>query len=227
MDKREENPAEEQRLTGEAWQIAEEIRRSLANIKQSQTSEKPILAEDETNDIMGDNETTTIMEIMQTVEVEQTEAPDTESASSFKQGTFFAKVFSRTEAAQENKKNTERILTITAAVLVWCALVGGSFGFLWHKLNTDRTALYAMMESEIRNVQESNTLALDEMTAKIQTISTDIEMIKESMANTGAAIDSSSAANREALTEKIDELDKQLASLQQSLKILQEDKNAR
>ncbi len=47
------------------------------------------------------------------------------------------------------------------------------------------------------------------------------------MTNTGAAIDSSSAANREALTEKIAELDKQLASLQESLRVLQEDKNAR
>ncbi|MPN10298.1 hypothetical protein SDC9_157593 [bioreactor metagenome] len=225
MNQKQENPAEEQKLTGEAQQIAEEIRRSLSHIKNSQSAR--IFAEEEEDT----KKATTVQKTLEITETMETGAHVSKKTAEGGLFTFLQRFFQGKRAAQsgksQNKRNNKQRLTIVAAVLVWCALAVGSYGFLWHKLNVERTALYDMMETEIRHVQESNTSALNEMTAKIQTISEDIDTIKESMANTGAAIDSSSATNREVMAEKIAELDKQLASLQQSLKILQEDKNAR
>ncbi len=226
MNQKQENPAAEQKLTGEAQQIAEEIRRSLSNIKNSQSVHISAEGEEDTK------KATTAQKTLEITGITEAVAPESKKASirgffSFLQCFFQGKNAAHTGKFQNKKKYNKQRLTIMAAVLVWCALAGGSYGFLWHKLNVERAVLYDMMENEIRTVQKSNTLALDEMTAKIQTISEDIDAIKESMANTGAAIDSSSATNREVMAEKIAELDKQLASLQQSLKVLQEDKNAR
>ncbi|GEM_PF-5158964 len=114
---------------------------------------------------------------------------------------------------------------IVIGVVIWLLVVAGSYGVIFYTLQAREKALEAFVETKMAEIVADNKVAIASMEESLAVMEADVAAVTEYLADTDAAISTSAAANREAMTEKIAELDAQLKKLEASLKILEADAN--
>ncbi|ATW26882.1 hypothetical protein [Candidatus Formimonas warabiya] len=121
-------------------------------------------------------------------------------------------------------KNTSarKILVVFLFVSLWGALVYGGYWYIDSRLDQMQTQI----NQSIVDVQETNTLRIQELEDKLSTVQKDMQVISLALEQTGKEVSTSGSSTREELNKRMQELDKRLEELKQSLEILKESKGA-
>lgn len=125
---------------------------------------------------------------------------------------------SRTPAEEKNK----RILLL--CIVIFAVIVAGSAFFIHWRLAADRAAIDAIVEQRMAELSASNTASLEDINSRLSAIEGQMTEIVDILEITDKSISSSSSANREAMAKQIQELDKQMAKLKESINLLLESK---
>lgn len=105
-------------------------------------------------------------------------------------------------------------------LIVFIIAVAGSCTGLFIKFSADK----AFVKQELAGMAQSNQEAFDDINARLSSMEEQMQEISVVLAEADQSISSSSSANREAMAQKIEELNKQLANLKKSLELLKESK---
>jgi septal ring factor EnvC (AmiA/AmiB activator) len=106
-----------------------------------------------------------------------------------------------------------RLRVILALVLLWaCLLVGG----FWYARQ--------YIDQKVLEIQETNALNVQDLEEKMQSLSAEMKIIKESLTQTDKALSSTGTTSKE-VKKRIEEMDNQLKELEKSLSVLQESGN--
>jgi hypothetical protein len=105
-------------------------------------------------------------------------------------------------------------------LIVFIIAVAGSCAGLFVKFSADK----AFVRQELASMAQSNQEAFDDINARLSSMEEQMKEISLVLAEADQSISSSSSANRQAMAQKIEELNKQLASLKKSLELLKESK---
>ncbi|MBE0467469.1 MAG: hypothetical protein IBX71_09650 [Candidatus Desulforudis sp.] len=97
---------------------------------------------------------------------------------------------------------------ILGSVVLWCGLLYGAYYYA-----TD------YIDSALRSVQETNALHVRTLGDRLDSIQLEVEHVKEALADTDQVL-ARSDETREALSQRITELDRQLERLEESLNTL-------
>lgn len=120
---------------------------------------------------------------------------------------------------------TEKNKRVLLVCIVLCAvIVAGSAYFIHWRLAADRAAIDAIVEQRMAELSADNTAALADINTRLTTIEGQMTEIEDILEITDQSISSSSSANREAMAKQIQELDKQMAKLKESINLLLESK---
>lgn len=106
-----------------------------------------------------------------------------------------------------------QLRVILALVLLWASLFAGGF---WYARQ--------YIEQIVLEIQETNALTVQDLEEKIQSLSSEMKIIKETLTRTDKTLSSTGTASEE-VKKRIEEMDIQLKELEKSLSILQETGN--
>ena len=129
------------------------------------------------------------------------------------------------EKSSSQKQKT--IIIISICIFLFLVISIGTGYFIFEKLKTDKEELTTLIDQKTSAIKEENEQAFDEMNDQLIDIESQMDDLVTILEDTDDAIIQSGADSREAMSEKIEELDKQLSKLKESLEILMEDQNAR
>ncbi|HEX7056279.1 MAG TPA: hypothetical protein VF260_03640 [Bacilli bacterium] len=135
---------------------------------------------------------------------------------------------------KKEKKSPGKWLPWTAAIIVWAALIAGSFGLARHYIDGIKQQLVQVEENNQANT-EALTKNLDELKAQLdvhkktteelqkqlQAIADELTAVKEEMALAGDTLNSADDTKK-ALSERITDLGKELEGLRSLIKKLEE-----
>ncbi|HAG11782.1 MAG TPA: hypothetical protein DCK76_10505 [Desulfotomaculum sp.] len=113
----------------------------------------------------------------------------------------------------KKKVGFNQLRVILALVFLWaCLLVGG----FWYARQ--------YIDQKVLEIQETNALNVQDLEEKMQSLSAEMKIIKESLTQTDKTLSSTGTASEE-VKKHIEEMDKQLKELEKSLNVLQESGN--
>ncbi|MCF6093701.1 hypothetical protein L1765_06825 [Microaerobacter geothermalis] len=124
---------------------------------------------------------------------------------------------SRRKKSKKSRRTGKTIMVFFLSVLVWASLAYGGYRLGFSLINQSTAAL----QQSIDDVKESNALQLQRMTEQMKSLEFELQLIEESINQTDSQL-SDSNTTREALINRITELDKQLEELKKSLQKLKE-----
>ncbi|MGI5891259.1 MAG: hypothetical protein ACOX7H_00795 [Bacillota bacterium] len=115
-------------------------------------------------------------------------------------------------------EKTHKIMRLS--IIIFIIAIAGSCIGLYLKFSADK----AFVQQELNRIAHSNQEALTDINTRLGTIEEQMNSISLILEEADKSISSSSSANREAMAKRIEELDKQLASLKNALELLKESK---
>lgn|GEM_PF-4582764 len=118
-------------------------------------------------------------------------------------------------------KNKRVFLT---CIVFFVVIVACSAFFVHWRLAADRAAIDAIVEQRLAELSTANTASLEDINTRLTKIEGQMTDIEDILQITDKSISSSSSANREAMAKQIQELDKQMAKLKESINLLLESK---
>jgi len=123
---------------------------------------------------------------------------------------------------QSSTEKNKRLLLL--CIIIFAVIVAGSAFFIHWRLAADRAAIDAIVEQRMAELSAANTASLEDINTRISTIEGQMTEIVDILEITDKSIASSSSANREAMAKQIQELDKQMSKLKESINLLLESK---
>jgi len=123
--------------------------------------------------------------------------------------------YHRKHTAQDQKKRMMKRGLIYGLIIILC-------GVAWWQITVrGYTLAKNYIDQSVQSVRQDNAVSVQELQDRIDTLSRDMDQLRESLDSAGGSI-SNSATVQERIDEKLENLDKQLQDLEKSLKILKE-----
>ncbi|GAW94336.1 hypothetical protein [Calderihabitans maritimus] len=110
--------------------------------------------------------------------------------------------------------------------VLWIGTVYVAYSYIENRLAEQHAMLQAYIDRQVQNIQETNALNIQTIVQKQERLLSELTKIKRALEEADEVI-SQSNSTREALDERITQLDKQLENLKESLRILQETVDAK
>ncbi|MGF7184542.1 TolA-binding protein [Desulfitispora alkaliphila] len=130
---------------------------------------------------------------------------------------------SRLKQKKEEKSSTLKQVGGTALLLALAiSLFFGGYTYFEERLEAVQKETEASIEQALMDVQETNSLTVQNLEGKLDNLLLEMEEIKIALSEADENLGSSSAV-QESMSQRIEELDNQLKELQQGLILLQED----
>lgn len=143
-----------------------------------------------------------------------------------------------TRSRSETQKNQEtsggKWIVWTAVAVIWAGLLFGTFSLAQHYIHGIQTQLIVIQQNNQKNVADLNKtisglqIQLNQnkqdaelLQKRFQDVESQLEAVKQEMALAGSSL-SSSDDTKKALSQRITDLSKELATLQASIKKLEE-----
>lgn len=118
---------------------------------------------------------------------------------------------------QTKKMDSTSIIILVSIVVLWIGLVAGGFWFA-SSLNAKNLAyIDAKIEEQFRELQPK----INEINIEVDELTNDLLMINQMLASTGELLDGTDT-NKQALEQRINELNAQLRELQRAIERLQD-----
>ena len=125
-------------------------------------------------------------------------------------------------AGQAKKRNqTGKWLPLKMAAIGCCFLLLGAGFFAWQK-DQHAQAVQAALDVELQQLRQENDAALAAMATKVSDMTEKVEDVSAALTAAGDDVSTSAADSQQATAAKLEELNQELASLRESLAILQE-----
>ena len=127
-----------------------------------------------------------------------------------------------TSEVQERNKNQAGKWKSLKYVAVWCCFLLLGAGFFAWQMNRQQQNLQAALTAEVEQLRQENEAALAAMATKVSDMTEKVEGVSAALTAAGDDVSTSAADSQQATAAKLKELNQELASLRESLAILQE-----